>query len=102
MSWYILHGTCGVGDEPNDENPLSHFGTDMRWEIGYSRRWFTFWAQLLDEDRDEDLTPVEAAEPVFEVGTGPYECPDLDILDRELAAMTMSVPPTIANCLAST
>ncbi len=50
MSWYTVHGTCGVGDEPNDENPLSHFGTDMRWEIGYSRRWFTFWARLMDED----------------------------------------------------
>ncbi len=99
MSWYILHGTCGVGDEPNDENPLSHFGTDMRWEIGYSRRWFTFWARLLDEDPDVDLTPNEAAEPVFEVGTGPYECPDLDVLDRELGAMTMSVPPGIAFIL---
>ena len=67
MSWYILHGTCGVGDEPNEENPLSHFGTDMRWEIGYSQRWFTFWARLLDEDPDEDLTRDEAAEPVFEI-----------------------------------
>ncbi len=99
MSWYIMHGTCGVGDEPNEVSPLSHFGTDMRWEIGYSRRWFTFWARLLDEDPDEDLTPDETAGPVFEVGSGPYECPDLDMLNRELAAMTMSIPPAIASRL---
>jgi hypothetical protein len=59
MSWYILRGTSGVGDEPNEENPLSHFGTDMRWEIGYDPKWFTFWARLLDEDPDEDLAPPE-------------------------------------------
>ncbi len=99
MSWYILRGTCGVGDEPNDENPLSHLGTDMRWEIGYSRRWFTFWARLLHEDPDEDVTPAEVAEPVFEVGSGPYECPDLDMLNRALAAMTTSIPPAIASPL---
>jgi hypothetical protein len=27
----VLHGTSGPGDEPNDEDPLSHFSTDMRW-----------------------------------------------------------------------
>ena len=60
---------------------------------------FTFWARLLDEDPDEDLTPDEAAEPVFEVGSGAHECPDLDMLNRALAAMTMTVPPAIASRL---
>jgi hypothetical protein len=99
MSWYILHGTLGLGDEPNEENPLSHFSTDMRWEIGYDPKWFTFWARLLDEDPDEDLTPAEQANPVFEVGTGPYECPDLAALNRELAAMSMSIPADLGAVL---
>jgi len=50
MSQYVLRGTSGPGDEPNDEDPLSHFSIDMRWEIGYDPQWFTFYAALLDED----------------------------------------------------
>ncbi len=99
MSWYILRGTLGFGDEPNEENPLSHFSTDMRWEIGYDRQWFTFWARLLDEDPDEELPREERAQAVFEVGTAPYECPTVEALNRELDAMTMSVPPALAAAL---
>jgi hypothetical protein len=99
MSWYILHGTSGLGDEPNAEYPLSRFSTDMRWEIGYDPRWFTFWARLLDEDPSDDLTADEKAEPIFDVGSGPHECADLDTLNRELAAITMSVPASIAGAL---
>ncbi len=36
---------------------------------------------------------------MFEVDSGPYECPDLDMLNRELAAVTMSVPPITASLL---
>ena len=99
MSWYILHGTLGLGDEPNEENPLSHFSTDMRWEIGYDPKWFTFWARLLDEDPDEDLTLGEAASPVFQVGMDAYECPDVASLNRELTAMSMSIPADVAAAL---
>ncbi len=99
MSWHILHGTLGLRNEPNEESPLSHFSTDMRWEIGYDRRWFTFWARPLDEDPDEDLSRDERARPFFEVGTDPYECPTVDALNRELDGMTMSIPPALAAAL---
>jgi hypothetical protein len=93
MSCYVLRGTSGPGDEPNDEDPLSHFSTDMRWEIGYDQRWFTFYALLLDEDADGE------ASPVFEVGSGPCECPTVEALNRELDAMAMWVSPAVATGL---
>jgi hypothetical protein len=95
MIRYVLHGTSGPGDEPDDENPLSHFSGQMRWEIGYDPRWFTFFATLLDEDADE----VSAT--VFEVGAGPCECSTIEALNRELDAMTMWVPPAVAAGLRS-
>jgi hypothetical protein len=95
MTCYILHGTLGVGDEPNDENPLSRFGTDMRWEIGYDPRRFTFYAVLLDEDPDDELAGDEKWQPVYEVGTDPGECPTVEALNRELDAMCMWIPPAV-------
>ena len=85
MSQYVLRGTSGPGDEPNDEDPLSHFSIDMRWEIGYDPQWFTFYAALLDEDADD------VASPVFEVGAGPCECATVEALNRELDAVNLSL-----------
>ncbi len=96
MTRYILRGTLDVGGEPNDENPLSRFDTDMRWEIGYDPQRFTFYALLLDEDPDDELPREERWEPVFEVGTEPYECPTVEALNRELDAMCMWVPQAVA------
>lgn len=93
MSTYVLRGTSGYADEPNDENPLSRFSSDVCWEIGYDEHGFR--ARLVDDDPDEDLTPDEAAEPIFEV----YGCADLGALNRELAAMAMWVPESIAAAL---
>jgi hypothetical protein len=93
MSRYVLRGTSGPGDEPNDEDPLSHFSTEMRWEIGYDPQWFTFYATLLDDDADDE------ASPVFEVGAGPFECPSVEALNHELDAITMWVPPAVAAVL---
>jgi hypothetical protein len=36
---------------------------------------------------------------VFEVGTGPYECPDVAALNRELAAMSTSIPADLGATL---
>jgi len=88
------------GDEPNDENPLSHFGTDMRWEIGYDVQRFTFYARLREMDPDAELPPEERWEPVFEAGTEPYEWPTVEDLDRELDAQCMWLPADVAAGLA--
>ncbi len=42
---------------------------------------------------------MEAAEPILAIGTGPHDWPHLDILNRELAAISMSVPQDIASLL---
>ena len=101
MSRYRLRGRVGISDEPDPYSlayePAS-LSTDFHWEVGYDPARVMYFAELYDDNPDDDTDfPIEpgASELMKAIGEGS----SVDTIEQLQAGMDVSLPPGVAAAL---